>query len=40
MLKDVCCSVYDDPALFDPNLKKRLDHNRKTAKTKMDQVVC
>ncbi|XP_052220122.1 uncharacterized protein LOC127837243 isoform X2 [Dreissena polymorpha] len=32
-------STYDDPALFDPDLKKKLDHNKKTGKTKMDQVV-
>ncbi|XP_052789171.1 kinesin-related protein 4-like isoform X2 [Mya arenaria] len=32
-------SVYDDPALIDTDLKKKLDHNKKEAKSKMDQVV-
>jgi len=31
-------SVYDDPALFDPDLKKKLDTNKKCANTKMKEV--
>ncbi|KAL4219673.1 hypothetical protein ACF0H5_022245 [Mactra antiquata] len=32
-------SLYDDPALYDRDLKKKLDTNKKVAKTKMEQVV-
>ncbi|XP_053381413.1 uncharacterized protein LOC123526107 isoform X2 [Mercenaria mercenaria] len=32
-------SLYDDPALYDPELKKKLDANKKSAKSNMEKVV-
>ena len=31
-------STYDDPALYDPELKKKLEVNRKVSKSQMDKV--
>ena len=38
MFECCSCSTYDDPALYDPDLKRRLEYNKKAAKNKMDMV--
>ena len=37
-LASLCFRTYDDPALYDPELKRKLETNRKLAKSRMDTV--
>jgi hypothetical protein len=37
-VNNLFCSLLDDPALLDIELKKKLDANRKSAKSNMDKV--